>query len=830
MIDPATAATTDTACRHCGQAILHTRLSDGHGGTFCCQGCLEVHAVLGGRDGGRYYELLERGGRKAPKAVVGAEYAAFLATLDDPDVLASLGRWEGGRHAVNLESRELVCAACGWLAESLLGDTAGVATYEVDFLRGRIFLAYDPARASLQSILRALAGFGYRFRPEAADAPRRPRADRALLARIAVSGACFGNAMAFAAANYLGAFQGISAEWARTFGIMGFAVSLPAAAYGAFPFYAGAWRASRASRFSVDITVTLGLAAAFTASLASLVDGRAGNFSDSLAGLVFFLLIGRWAVQRFESGLALNGRWFDALRKGKVRVLRNGLAVPVDCTAVAAGETVEVEPGDYLPLDGVLESEQAWLDTGLLTGESRPLHARAGDPVFAGTLALKARLRVLVTGTAGYTRIDRLGRELDHLASARRETPDALARVAAGFTATVLVAAALTFILHAGNGMLSAAAAASSVLIISCACALALTGPICRGLGLKRAQALGYHFKSQRALEALAAIRCVLFDKTGTLTFTHRRVSGWDWAPAWRDDTARRAAALRTLRELAHHSLHPVAVSLVRALEGVEGASPALVSVREIPHFGLVAKGGAGSPFFEIGLCRTGAWIDRDGAFAGLGWRTPSSGRAPAPEAALNADSVLFLDGEAAAFIRFTDEIKPEVPAMLKALADAGVAAVLLSGDSTAKVEEFARRSGIGVFHGGLDPEEKGDWAKRYQARYGRCLAVGDGFNDSLLFGTADLAMAIQGGAVDLSAGTDILATGDRPASLPRLLALSHGVRRAIRACWWVSGVYNAAAIGAAMTGLVTPLMAAVLMPLSSLSLCLAAWLTIPRR
>jgi Cu2+-exporting ATPase len=155
---------------------------------------------------------------------------------------------------------------------------------------------------------------------------------------------------------------------------------------------------------------------------------------------------------------------------------------------------------------------------------------------------------------------------------------------------------------------------------------------------------------------------------------------------------------------------------------------------------------------------------------------------------------------------------------------------VLLSGDSPAKVASFAAAAGIRISHGGLTPEEKRDRAQEYRARYGAALAVGDGFNDSLLFGASDFALAVQGGAVDLSAGTDILASGDRPSALPGLLAIARGTRRALKACWWISGVYNVGAVGAAMAGLVTPLTAAVLMPLSSLSLCLAAWLAIPRR
>lgn len=824
------AAAGDAACLHCRQAILHSTFRNGRGETFCCHGCLQVHAILGDQDWGRYYDLLEQGGRKAPKAVAGEEYGSFLATLEDPKTLAAMGKWEGGLHKVSLESRELVCAACGWLVENLLRATAGVRAFEVDFLHGELFLAYEPGSCSLKDILAAISRFGYRFRAKAADAPARPTLDRSLLARLAVSGACFANSMAFAAANYIGAFQDITAEWVEAFGLMSFAVAVPAVGYSAYPFYAGAWRALRTRKFSIDATITIGILLSLASTVTSVLGGRAGNFADSLAGLVFFLLLGRWGVQRFEAGLALNGRWFDALRKGKVRVRRGpeGAVCQVECGEVQAGETVEVAPGDYLPLDGVLESPQAWLDTGLLTGESRPIHRRAGDPVFAGSLNLKAPIDILVTGASGFTRIDSLGRKLDDLASARRTLPDGMAKVAGWFTLAVTLAGIAAFLFHLRDGFPPAAAISASVFIISCSCALALAGPICRGLGLKRAQALGYHFKDQRTLEALDGVRCVLFDKTGTLTFTHRTVSGWTWVAPIEGDTPRRLEILRSLKGLVRHSLHPVSVSLGRALESVEGPEPGLTRVREIPHFGIVARWQDGGHSREICLCRYGAWSEKDGAFTGLGYRSPWADKAAVADPP--ADACVFVDGELSVLIRFTDEVKPDLVELMQSLERRGIAPVLLSGDNREKVEAFATKCGIADFHGDLAPEEKKAWAVQYKARFGRCLAVGDGFNDSLLFGVSDLAMAIQGGAVDLSAGTDILSTGDRPSALPRLFDLSHGVNRGITACYWVSGIYNAGAVAAAMAGWVTPLFAAVLMPVSSLSLCLAAWLAIPRR
>lgn len=817
-------------CLHCRQAIL-TPHTDDKGAVFCCAGCLKVHEFLGTNGWEKYYDLLEQGGRKPPRAAAGEEYAALLQSLSDPRVLAGMGRHEGGRHALTLESMDIVCAACGWLLENVLRDTPGVRAFEVDFLHGELFLDYETDRVSLADLLATAARFGYRFKPKPPDTPTRPRPDRSLLARLAVSGACAMNSMSFAAATYAGAFQDMDQTWQRIFGWMGFAVTLPAVAYSAYPFYAGAWRAARMRHFSIDVTVTIGIALSFAVTVASVLGGEMGNYSDSLSGLVFFLLLGRWAVQRFEAGLALKGRWFDALRKGRVRVRRDGAERLVECGEVKAGETIAVGRGEYLPLDGIVESPRASVDAGLLTGESRPVDLRAGDPVFAGSLNLKDTLSLIVTGSSGYTRVEKLGRELEDLAAHRRPLPDNLAKVAGGFTIAVLLAGLLAFLLHLPDGALHASAVAASVFIISCSCALALAGPICRGLGLKRAQALGYHFKSQASLESLQGIRCVLFDKTGTLTFTHRTVSGWTWTSPWQGSPAARSEALRALGELTRHSLHPVAASLARALDGQDSSDrPALIRVREIPHFGMVAHlADPTSSFHEICLCRRGAWEDKDGAFAGLGYRAPDeaiAGTAPGTGA---ADSCLFLDGRLAALIRFTDEVRPEVPDLVQALEARGITPVLLSGDNQDKVEAFAKRCGFAEWHGALAPEDKKKWARQYQTSYGRCLAVGDGFNDSLLFGVSDLAMAVQGGAVDLSAATDILSTGDRPMALDRLFTVAAGVRRGIRACWWISGAYNIGAVAAAMAGWVTPLFAAILMPVSSLSLCLAAWLSLPR-
>ena len=811
-------------CSHCGQLVIGSRISDGQGDAFCCEGCRAIHGWLKSSRLEGYYDLMKQGGRKAPQATIGEDYKSLLASLDEPGALAGMGRWTGARHDLALESGEITCAGCGWLLERLLQGSKGVRTFDVDFIHGEAYLEYDSSLTTLKEILSVPAGFGYRLRPKSGAEPARPAPDRALLYRLAVSGACFVNTMAFSLAVYLGAFRGMPQAWLDAFGMMGLALSVPAVGYAAFPFFSGAWGALKAGRFNIDVTVSIGILLSFAVTVSSVFRAEGGNYSDSLTGLIFFLLLGRWAVRRFEAGLALKGRWFNALRPGRIRVRRGGKIEMIGSGETREGEIVELLGGEYAPMDGTLEATEAWMDTSLLTGESRASRFRFGDAVFAGYLNVKGRIAVRTFGTSGTTRIAGLGKVLDALVSGRRSMPDGVGKVAKWFTFAVLACGFATLAIHWNEGAGKALAAAASVFIISCSCALALAAPISRGLGLRRAMALGFHFRAHTSLEALRDVKCVLFDKTGTLTFTRRTVSAWTWTETFADDGGSEDVALQAIKTLSGRSLHPVAQSLHRTLESTPESGWRLQNGREVAHFGMVGRFACGeaAPIRELCICRFAAWEEPDGEFRRLGYAKPfpeATGSRPLPV----ADSCIFLDGVLIALIRFTDEIKPDVAALVSGLERSGVTAVLLSGDNPAKVEAFAGSCGFRHFHAGLTPEDKGSWAAEYRERYGPCLAVGDGFNDNLLFGASDLAMAVHGGAVDLSKGTDILFTGPRPSDLIRLFAFAGKVKRSIGVSFWVSGLYNAAAIAVAMRGGVSPLFAAVLMPLSSLSLCLVA-------
>ncbi len=814
-----TAFPAAAVCRHCGADLLGIGSSAAAQAGFCCEGCRIVYGLLADREDGRYYELLRLEKNRAPRGGLSREYREFLEALKNPEALKLLGHWQGDVHRLTLACDDMQCAACGWLMERELAGREGVLDYQVDFIHGEIDLCYDARRTALAAVLVDIGRFGYAFRPRAVAAAR-PQLNRDAWMRLAVAGACFANAMALAAGPYFGLKVGIEDEWRRMLGLWAFVSALPAVLYSAFPFYRGAWRAVRSRSFTIDVTVSIGILLTFGVSLVAVWGGGSANYADSLAGLVFFLLLGRLAVRRFEGGLLLRGRWYEALRPEAVRALRQGEFTLTPLDQVVAGDTVEIAAGAYLPVDGpALHS--GMVDTALLTGEDRPRAVAAGDFLFAGYRVLGKSLRLRVANPHLNTRAEGLRRALESLAERKQRRVLRRDRVALAFTTTVILAAALTVFLHRQQGWERAFSMAGAVFIVSCSCALALSVPVSRGLGLLRAHRLGFHFRAQETLERLRDIQGVLFDKTGTLTFSRRRVTRWQWVPGAAGEI--RASILGGLKCMTGMSFHPVSAA-VHA--GLEEGSAEVTGFSEWPHFGVQATLAA-APFTRLCLCRYGAWVEPNGAFAALQLCVPSAAELPAgppPQACL------FVDRRLAACIWLSEEIKPGVAELLAGLSRLGIRTLLLSGDHPERVEAFARRCGFPEFRGGLSPEEKQVEARKFQRQYGAALAVGDGFNDSLLFGEAELALAVQGAAGSMAENADVFMTGQNPESLLSLFRIARGVRRSLRNSYIVSGIYNSAAITLAVAGFVSPLLAAILMPFASLSICATAWLSVPRR
>ncbi|HLA90632.1 MAG TPA: heavy metal translocating P-type ATPase [Gemmatimonadaceae bacterium] len=806
-----------TSCAHCGLPVPPGFAVAGSARPFCCAGCRTAFAIIHAHGLAEYYGFAER--REAPVTPSGRRYEEF----DHETFRALYVRSRGdGLSETDLYLEGVHCASCVWLIERVPLAMSGVARAELDVGRSLAHVVWDPTRTTLSTVARFLDALGYAphpFRGVKADAMRR-REDRAALTNIGIAGAIAGNVMLIALAIYAGWFGGIEREFERYFRWWSFLLTTPAILGPGRVFFRGAWGALRARALHMDVPIALALAAGYLRGAANTVRDSGPVYFDGVVTLIFLLLVGRFLQRRAQRAATDSAELLFALAPSTARVVEESGAVrEVPVEAVLPGAVLDVRAGDTLAADGVVTEGRSALDLALLTGESRPVAAAAGDAVFAGTVNLSAPLRVRVTGAGEASRLGRLLRDVEE--SARRRAPIVrLAdRLAGVFVAVVLALAGVTWALWFPRDPALALDNAIAMLIVTCPCALALATPLAMTVAIGRAARQGILIKGGDALERLARPGRLILDKTGTLTEGRLALVAWEGL-----DEAR-----ALVLALERHSRHPIALALQRAWPEVH--APTAQHVVETIGGGL--EGRVGGRLVVVGKP---AFVLARGA------HTPRV-RAPfAPlDEALSPVLVRVAD-EIVARAAFGDPVRAEAKEAVAELRARGWRVSILSGDDPRVVAAVARAVGVPGrdARGGATPEEKHAEVERLVARVQGALAgetvvqgagagetvvmVGDGVNDAAAIAAASVGIGVRGSAEASLAAADVyLARG----GLAPLLALERGARRTlnlIRLGVAFSLAYNVAGAALALTGMIDPLVAAIVMPASSLTVVLTAW------
>lgn len=814
-----TAPITHVQCAHCGTPAddpsvlaadaMSARADVTHDDApwYCCAGCRTVALALAQGGLTEWYELA--GAARAPAHTTQRRYDE----LDDPAFTREhVERGDDGLCRTQLYLEDLRCTACVWLVEQLPQITPGVTAARVDLGRGLAELTFDPARVALSAIGRALDRLGHPahpYRDVDRDAQRR-REDRALLIKIGVAGAAAGNVMLLAIALYAGWLGGaMTGEEVTFLRWVSMIVSLPAMGYAATPFFRTALASLRARRLHLDLPITIGIVAGLGWGAANVVRGTGEIYFDSVGTLVFLLLIARFVQTRHQRKASVAAEMLLALtpRRARLVLSENRTAettVEVPVEAVAPGQLVEVRPGETIPLDGVIERGSTAIDRGLLTGESEPTLAAPGDRLYAGTINLSApiQLRAQVTGEA--TRLGQLVARVAELARRRAPVERFVDGVAGRFTAVVATAAILTaagwaIAGHPGAGLEHAMA----LLVVTCPCALALATPLALSIALSRAARRGILIKGAEVLEQLERPGVLVLDKTGTLTLGAQRVVSFWSLP----DTAIDAAALASAVEA--KSVHPVA----RALCAYAAPLPGEVGeLRET--FGRGVAGTVAGHRVVVGSPR---WIAEVAT-------VPIELAIELADVRQRGESpvMIAVDGLAVALAGLADPLRPDAAASIAALRRLGWQVELLSGDDAAIVRRTGQSLGLPAeaCRGGVAPEDK---AARVEALVadrprGPVVMVGDGINDAAALAAASCGIAMHGSAEASIEAADIYVSRPGVAALVDLFAASRATMATIRRNLIISLLYNLTSATLAITGVIHPLIAAVLMPLSSLT------------
>jgi len=691
-----------------------------------------------------------------------------------------------GRSALTLAIDGLHCAACVWLIESALAAEPGLDVARVNMSTRRLRLVWQAGGVDPEDAVRRISALGYRLTPfdaAAADDAGAAR-QRALLRAVAVAGFAAGNVMLLSVSVWAGEAQDMGPATRDLMHWISALIALPAIAYAGRPFFGPALAALAARRVNMDVPISLAVVLAAGLSLVQTATSQPHAYFDSAVTLLFFLLVGRYLDARSRGRARQVAANLLALRARAVTVVDpDGTTRVVAPTEICAGVTVLVSAGERIPVDGTVAGGTSDLDTAPITGESVPRAVRPGDRVLAGTVNVTGPLRIVAESVGEGTVLAEILRLVEAAEQGRARYVALADRVARLYAPAVHSLALVTFLgwyLVLDAGLQGALLNAIAVLIITCPCALALAVPAVQVAAAGRLLGGGVLVKSATALERLAGVDTVVFDKTGTLTHGHPRLLRDD---GWTGDDLAEAAAL------AAASRHPLARALAAAAGDVEAAD----HVEEVPGSGL-----------RRGDVRLGS---RD--WCGVAHPVAE------PE---GPELWLARPGRGPVRFGFRDTPRPDAEAVIEDLVRSGYRVELVSGDRPLAAGAMAGRLGIARWRGACTPAAKAAHLSDLAAAGHRVLMVGDGLNDAPALSHALVSMS-PADAVDIAQNAaDVVFQGGRLAPVAETLAVARMSQRLVMQNLVLAFAYNAVTVPLAMSGLVTPLIAAVAMSGSSIA------------
>jgi Cu2+-exporting ATPase len=573
-------------------------------------------------------------------------------------------------------------------------------------------------------------------------------------------------------------------------------------------FFRGAWAALRTRTAHLDLPIALALLAGGAAGTLNAIRGQGEIYFDSLTMLVFLLLLGRWIQRRQQRWSADAVELLFSLVPTSARRIEDGDVRDVPLEAVVPGDLLEVRAGESVPSDGTVIEGRSTVDQSLLTGESQPVPVAEDDLVHAGTVNVAARLVLRVDSVGSQTRVGKLMELVQECSRRRAPIVQFADRVAGWFVAVVLVLALLTFGIWLWLDSTRAVGHAVALLIVTCPCALGLATPLAVTVALGRAARRRILIKGGEVLELLAGRGQMVLDKTGTLTV------GRTSLVAWHGDRL----AQPYVAALERHSAHPIAqaltVGIVTEHQVIEAYDVAAVE----QQLGAGMAGTVDGRWIVVG---TAHYLQSQDVFI-----TDKLEDIRADAAKAGTPHVLVaVDGCCVAVAVFDDPLREDAAASVADLQRAGWHVSILSGDHHDVVSQAGRQLGIPAenVHGEATPEDKVAFVEA-AAQGGCAVMVGDGVNDAAALSAATVGIAVHGGAEASLAAADVYLNRPGLSAIVELLGASRTTLRTIRRSLAFSLAYNTIAASLAMAGLIGPLVAAILMPISSFTVLALAF------
>ncbi len=777
------------ACFHCGDpCVAEHRLHEGK--DFCCRGCQVVYDLLNEAGLCNYYEL---GGQPGVKQQVNVdEHRPELFALEE--VRSRLVEFsEEGITRVRFHVPQMHCSSCIWLLEHLNRIDPAILRSRVSFSGKELAVTFREDRLALPGLVELLRRIGYGPQVTAGSG-RKARTPDMLLVRVGVAGFIFGNTMLFAIPEYLGADS--EAGLKTGFQWLTVLFSIPVVFFLSTDFFRSAWAGIRTRMVNIDQPIALGIVALWTRSLYDVIAGAGPGYFDSLAGLLFFLLVGRWYQARTYQALRFDRTLDDFLPLVVLRRTERGEEA-VRVADLRPGDRIVVRDQELVPVDGILRRGTGHIDNSFITGEPLPVRKAEGETLKAGGRQRGAAIEVEVLRSFADSRLKKLWAEQDS-AHERPAMPRLIDKVARRFTVAVLLIALGAGLFWWGRDPSQVWMVVTSVLIVACPCALALSMPFAYGHTVRLMGRRGLFLRGTEVVERMSRVDLVVFDKTGTLTAREAHAVRWH-------GTSLGPADRSSVQALARNSTHPLSTVVAGELKAAT-ADLAVYDVQEIAGQGI--RGMVGGREVRLG--------------SALFCEVPEPGRSSG-----DAHVHVSVDGAHHGYFAVRKQARDGMDQAVRELRGQ-MGTALLTGDAQVDADLARAFAGSDV-RTGCSPLDKQQAIRGYQGQGRRVLMVGDGLNDAGALAQADIGITVTETSAALTPASDAIMDAAALHRLPGFLAFSRRAHRIVVASLALSLAYNITGVSVAVAGLLTPLFAAVLMPLSSVSVVafvsIAAWM-----
>ncbi|GAK88895.1 type cbb3 cytochrome oxidase biogenesis protein CcoI [Nonlabens ulvanivorans] len=774
-------------CFHCGdpcieQTIIHDDKK------FCCNGCKLVYEILSDNDLGNYYDIEHN-----PGTSPSFTRDKFNFLENDEIVQKLLEFNEQEVQVVQLSIPSIHCSSCIWVLENLQRIHKGVKSSQVDFPKKTVRVTFNSNELDLKSLSILLASIGYEPYISLEDYEKKDNnVDRSLIYKLGVAGFAFGNVMFLSFPEYFEVEEFWLDQFKGLFRWMMFAFSLPVVFYAGIDYLKSAYKGITSGVLNIDIPIALGIVVLFVRSTIEIVFDFGTGFLDSLTGLVFFLLLGRFFQQRTYAYLSFDRDFKSYFPIAVTRLLKKYGQVEEDQVPIykiEKGDRLLIRSGEILPVDAVLLSDKASMDYSFVTGESDHITKYLGEVLYAGGRQQSGLIEVEAIKNVEQSYLTSLWSN-DVFKKKRHSSFQTLVdRISKKFTITIITVAVIGALIWLFINPLTAINVFTAVLIVACPCAIALSTPFTMGNMLRIYGNMGLYLKESVIIERMAQIDTIVFDKTGTITTSSTSQIEYQGEPLNEVQEKNLASTLRG-------SNHPLSRALYNELKKND-ILPALDDFKEVAGKGLISR------------------IDKEVIKVGSPSFTSSlSAQEEHVETAVHINYNQQYKGK----YTFKNKYRTGVDTLFERLSK-DYKLHVVSGDNAGEKEHLENLlpSRV-VLKFNQQPEEKLNYIKELQSQGARVMMVGDGLNDAGALAQSDVGISIAENVNVFTPACDGIMDASILDRMDEVITLSRKAVSIINWCFTLSLFYNLIGISIALSGNLTPVMAAILMPLSSLS------------